>query len=154
MKKQIISMLLVLALTLSVFSLGAVSTTAADSTAAITVGGQTHTVKVGDFVEYSIAFTYSGNNISTAQVELPVDFTALSGYSRDEIATHLMRIAPTTSDSAVVKRFEGNNTLGNMTGYVMNFVKVSGYSFTTKKVVLSLIFGVEKAGNYNLSAKV
>ena len=154
MKKQIISMLLVLALMYSVCSFGAVSASATDSTATITVAGQTHTVKVGDFVEYSVAFTYSGNNISTAQIELPVDFTALSGYSRDEIATHLMRIAPTTADSSVVKRFEGNNTLDNMTGYVMNFVKVSGYSFSTKKVVLSLIFGVEKPGNYQLSAKV
>ena len=154
MKKQIISMLLVLALTLSAFSLGAVSASAADSTATITVGGQTQTVKVGDFVEYSIAFTYSGGNISTAQIELPVDFASLSGYSQDEISTHLMRIAPTTADSSVVMRFEGNNTLGNMSGYVMNFVNVNGYSFSAKKVVLSLIFGVEKPGNYNLAAKV
>ena len=153
MKKRIVSVILTLALILSVCCIGTVATSAANDTATIRSGGKSYTAKVGDFIEYTIAFTYSGKNLSMGQVELPVDFSGLSGYTQSEIATHLNRIAPTTGDASVVQRFDTPGTTG-VTGYVMNFVSVNGYSFTTQKVVLSLLFGVEKAGTYDLNAKV
>lgn len=153
MKKRIISMLLVLVLTLSICAVGAVGTTAADAVATVRVGGQNHTVKVGDYFAYEISFRYTGSKLATAQVELPVDFNGLSGYTQDEISTHILRIAPAAPDNSVVLRSEGGNTLG-INGYVMNFVSPGGISFSSQKVVLSLIFGVEKAGTYDLSAKV
>ena len=153
MKKRIVSIVLTLALILSLCCIGTVVTSAANDDAILRVGGKSYSSKVGDFIEYRVAFTYTGNNLSTAQIELPVDFTGLSGYSQDEIATHLNRIAPTTSDSAVVIRAEGDNTIG-INGYVMNFVSVKGYSFQTEKRVLSLIFCIEKAGTYTFASRV
>ncbi|MBQ3331023.1 MAG: hypothetical protein IJG87_07580 [Ruminococcus sp.] len=152
MKKRIVSIILTLALILSVCCIGAVTTSAAEN-AVIRVGGKSYSAQVGDFIEYRIAFTYPGKNLSTAQVELPIDFSGLSGYTQDEIATHMNRIAPTTGDASVVQRFDAPGTTG-VTGYVMNFVSVSGYSFTTEKRVLSLIFCIEKAGTYTFASKV
>ena len=153
MKKRIVSMVLTLALILSLCCIGTVAASAANDDATIRSGGKSYSAKVGDFIEYTVAFTYSGNNLSTAQIELPVDFAGLSSYSQDEIATHLNRIAPATGDASVVQRFDAPGTTG-VTGYVMNFVSVNGFSFKTQKVVLSLIFCVEKAGAYDLNAKV
>ena len=152
MKKRLIGVILTLALLLAVCGLGAVSVSAAD-TATVKVGGKSYTVKVGDYVEYKVAFRFSGKNLAAAQIELPVDFTGLSGYSKDEIGVHLNRIAPATGSSSVVERFDKAGTTG-VVGYVMNFVSPTGYSFESEKTVLSLIFGVEKAGTYELAAKV
>lgn len=153
MKNRIISIVLTLALILSVCGFGCIGASAADDTATIRVGGKTVTAKVGDYVEYSISFRYTGYSLAAAQIELPVDFSALSGYSQDEISTHIARIAPTTSNSSAVERFDNPNTFG-LTGYVMNFANANGYSFSSEKAVMKLIFGVEKAGTYDLTAKV
>ena len=153
MKRRIVSIVLTLALILSVCGIGCVGISAEDNVATITVGNKTFTARVGDFIEYSISFRSTGPNISTAQVELPVDFSAFSGYSQSEIGTHIARIAPTTANDSVVKRFDSGNTFG-LTGYVMNFAGVNGYSFSSEKAILKLIFGVEKAGSYRLAAKV
>ena len=153
MKRRIVSIILALALILTVCGVGCVGVSAEDNVATITVGNKTYTAKVGDFIEYSISFRSTGDNITTAQVELPVDFSAFSGYSESEIDTHLARIAPTTAENSVVKRFDKSNTFG-LTGYVLNFVNVNGYSFRTEKEIMKLIFCVEKAGSYNLTAKV
>ena len=153
MKKRIVSIILALTLILSVCSLGCIGASAEDDVATITVGGKTITAKVGDYIEYSISFRYTGKNLAAAQVELPVDFSIMSGYTKDEIATHLKRIAPTTATSSVVDRFDSPNTFG-LTGYVMNFANVKGFSFSSEKAVMTLIFGVEKAGSYSLAAKV
>ena len=153
MKRKIVSIILTLALILSVCGVGCIGASAADDTATITVGNKTITAKVGEYIEYSIAFRTTGDSITTAQVELPIDFSAFSGYSQDEIATHIQRIAPTTANSSVVRRFDTPNTFG-LTGYVMNFANANGYSFNSEKTVLKLLFGVEKAGSYHLAAKV
>ena len=153
MKNRIVSIILALALILSVCSLGCIGASAADDVATITVGGKTITARVGDYIEYSIALRYTGSKLETAQIELPVDFSIMSGYTTNEIATHLDRIAPTTKTSSVVDRFDRPNTFG-MTGYVMNFANVKGFSFNSEKTVMKLIFGVEKAGSYSLAAKV
>ncbi|WP_316636513.1 hypothetical protein [uncultured Ruminococcus sp.] len=153
MKRRIVSIILALALILTVCGVGCIGVSAEDNVATITVGNKTYTAKVGDFIEYSISFRSTGDNITTAQVELPVDFSAFSGYSESEIDTHLARIAPTTAENSVVKRFDKSNTFG-LTGYVLNFVNVNGYSFRTEKEIMKLIFCVEKAGSYNLTAKV
>ena len=153
MKRRIVSIILTLALILSVCSLGSIGASAADDVATITVGGKTITARVGDYIEYSIALSYPGNNLETAQVELPVDFSIMSGYTQDELATHLNRIAPVTAASSVVDRFDSPNTFG-LTGYVMNFANVKGFSFNPEKTVMKLLFGVEKAGSYSLAAKV
>ena len=153
MKRRIVSIILALALILTVCGIGCVGVAAEDNVATITVGNKTYTARVGDFIEYSISFRSTGSNISTAQVELPVDFSAFSGYSQSEIATHIERIAPTTANDSVVKRFDSANSFG-LIGYVMNFANVNGYSFSSEKAIMKLIFGVEKAGSYNLTAKV
>lgn len=152
MKKRIVSVILVLILTVSMLAVGTVIASASDEGAIIRVGGKSYSAKVGDFIEYRVAFQYSGKNLSTAQIELPIDFSGLSGYTREELTTHLPRIAPATAESSVVVLADEDNTLG-INGYVMNFVCPSGYSFTTEKRVLSLIFCIEKAGTYDFSAK-
>ena len=151
MKKRIISIILVLSLALSVLCLGAVSASAA--TATVTVGGQKHTVTVGDYFRYTVSFTYSAQKLSTAQIELPVDFSGLGCYTQSEADSFISEIAPTSTTDSVILRSDSNADLG-MTGYVMNFVSPKGYLFASKKVVLSLIFSVEKAGSYTLSSKV
>ena len=153
MKKRIVSAILILALILSVCCIGTVGAFAAEDSAVVRVGGKSYGAKVGDILEYRISFTYPGKNLSTAQVELPFDFDGLSSYTQDELKTHLSRIAPTTGDASVVQRFDTPGTTG-IKGYVMNFVSVNGYSFTTEKRVLSLIFTIEKAGTYDFTSKV
>ena len=151
MKKRIVSAILILALILSVCCIGTVGAFAAEDSAVVRVGGKSYGAKVGDILEYRISFTYPGKNLSTAQVELPFDFDGLSSYTQDELKTHLSRIAPTTGDASVVQRFDTPGTTG-IKGYVMNFVSVNGYSFTTEKRVLSLIFTIEKAGTYDFTS--
>ena len=153
MKKRIFSALLVLALILTVCAVGIVAASADGNTATIRVGGREYTAQVGDFVEYRAAFTYSGNKLATAQIEVPIDFTAFNGYTKSELTTHMSRIAPATASASVVERFDGDGTLG-INGYVMNFVSAGGYDFKSQTIVLSLLFGVEKAGTYDISAKV
>ena len=153
MKKRIVSAILILALILSVCCIGTVGAFAAEDSAVVRVGGKSYGAKVGDILEYRISFTYPGKNLSTAQVELPFDFDGLSSYTQDELKTHLSRIAPTTGSASVVQRFDTPGTTG-IKGYVMNFVSVNGYSFTTEKRVLSLIFTIEKAGTYDFTSKV
>ena len=153
MKKRIVSMLLTLALILSVCCIGTVAASAADDDVILCVADKRYSAKVGDYIEYRVAFRYSGKNLSTAQVELPIDFNGLSGYTQNELETHLNRIAPTTGSASVVQRFDAPGTTG-VTGYVMNFVSVSGYSFSTEKKVLSLIFCIEKPGTYTFASKV
>ena len=152
MSKRMIGILLTLAMTLTLFGIGVVSASA-DDVATITVGGKTYTASVGENVEYTISFSYTGNKLATAQVELPVDFSILDGYTQEEIDANLSIAAPNTAASSVVLRSDGNNTLG-LTGYVMNFVSAGGYAFNTQKAVLSIVFRVEKAGAYTLAAKV
>ena len=70
MSKRIISVFLALCLALSVLSLGAVSASAADDTARITIGGETYTASVGDYFRCayrSLAICYRDalNNLET-----------------------------------------------------------------------------------------
>ena len=152
MTKRIISIILALTLALSVMCAGAVNVSAAE-TATVTVGGEKHTVSVGDYFRYTCAFTYIGQKVTTAQIELPVDFGGLESYTQAEADSFISEIAPVSKANSVVLRSDKNSDLG-LTGYVMNFVDPNGYSFTTKTVVFSLIFSVEKAGSYQLAAKV
>ena len=103
MNRRILCIMLALIMALSICCVGVIGAAAADNTATIKVGGQSYTVKVGDLVEYNIALTHTGSKLATAQVELPVDFTALSGYTQDEINSHMSRVAPTTSGSSVYR---------------------------------------------------
>ena len=153
MKKRIISAFLALVLILSVCAAGTVAASADGNTATIRVGGKSYTAQVGEFFEYRLSFFYSGSNLATAQIEVPVDFSGLSCYRKDELPSFMDRIAPVTADSSIVERFDGDGTLG-LNGYVMNFVSAGGYNFRAKKVVMSLILGVEKAGDYDIGARV
>ena len=153
MSKRIISVFLALCLALSALCFGAVSASAADNTARITIGGETYTASVGDYFRYTVSFNYFKNRVSTAQIELPVDFSGLNSYSQAELDKFISEIAPESGSNSVVLRSDSKDQLG-FTGYVMNYVYPAGYSFFTKKVVFSLIFSVEKAGNYTLAAKV
>ena len=152
MSKRIICTLLMLTLILSLLSITA-PVSADTATATVRVGGQSYTVAVGDFVEYDISLSYPAKKLSSAQIELPVDFSGLSGYTQDELDQFTSRIAPTTKDSVVALRFDGDGAVVN-SGYVMNFCSLNGIDFGTEQTALSLIFGVEKAGTYDLSAKV
>ena len=128
MSKRIICTLLMLTLILSLLSITA-PVSADTATATVRVGGQSYTVAVGDFVEYDISLSYPAKKLSSAQIELPVDFSGLSGYTQDELDQFTSRIAPTTKDSVVALRFDGDGAVVN-SGYVMN------------------------SGTYDLSAKV
>lgn len=153
MKKRILSIVLVLAMILLLCGIGGITASADDNAAIIRVGGNSYAASVGDFIEYRVAFRYTGGNLSTAQIEVPMDFSGLSGYTQSELASFQSRIAPSTGSSSVIERFDGDGTTG-MYGYVMNFVSSSGYSFSTQKIVLSLMIGIEKPGVYDLSAKI
>ena len=56
MKRRIVSIILALALILTVCGVGCIGVSAEDNVATITVGNKTYTAKVGDFIEYSISF--------------------------------------------------------------------------------------------------
>jgi len=152
MSKRVTGILLIITLILSLLCFPT-AVSADEATATVKVGGQSYTVAVGDFVEYTFSISYPTKKLATAQVELPVDFSSLSGYTQAELDKFIGRVAPAVSDSAVALRFDGD---GNVVsdGYVMNFCNINGYDFGTEKTVLSVIFGVEKAGTYELSAKV
>lgn len=153
MRKRLISVILILTMVVSLLGVSAISAGATDNIATVRVGGKNYTFNVGDYFQYNIAFTYSGNKLATGQVELPVNFAGLNSYSEQELQTYLSKIAPTTGSSSVIVRSDGKSTIG-VKGYVMNFVNPNGYSFSTSKVVLSLLFSVEKTGSYELAAKV
>ncbi len=142
MSKRIISMILALALALSVLGIGAVSVSAAADTATVTVGGEKHTVHVGEFFKYTLSMTYVGQKLTTAQIELPVDFGGLNSYTQSEADAFISEIAPVSTTSSVCLRSDTKNSFG-LTGYVMNFANPNGYSFTTQNAVFSLIFSVE-----------
>lgn len=151
--KRMISLVLTLCMILTMVTVCAVSVAAADTRATVTVGGQTYTAKVGDYLQYTLSMTYTGKKLATAQAELPFDFDGLSCYTQKGLEQNLPAIAPYTADSTVVLRSEGDSAFG-MTGYVANFASVSGYSFKTAHAVMKLIFCIEKPGAYNFSAKV
>ncbi len=153
MRKRIISIILTLAIALSVICVGAVSVSAAANTATIKVGSKTYTASVGDYMRYTVSFRYSGGRVSTGQIELPVNLKALNSYSQSEIDKFTSEIAPATASTAMILRSD-NDVIKGFSGYVMNFAHPTGYAFSTNKVVFSLIFSVEKAGAYELAAKV
>ncbi len=153
MSKRIISIILALTLALSVLGFGAVSVSAATDTATVTVGGEKHTVQVGEFFKYTLSMTYVGQKLTTGQIELPVDFGGLNSYTQSEADAFISEIAPVSTTSSVCLRSDTKNSFG-LKGYVMNFANPNGYSFTTSKAVFSLIFSVEKAGSYDLAAKI
>ena len=63
MRKRIISIILTLAIALSVICVGAVSVSAAANTATIKVGSKTYTASVGDYMRYTVSFRYSGGRV-------------------------------------------------------------------------------------------
>ncbi len=153
MSKRIISIILALTLALSVLGFSAVSVSAATDTATVTVGGEKHTVQVGEFFKYTLSMTYVGQKLTTGQIELPVDFGGLNSYTQSEADAFISEIAPVSTTSSVCLRSDTKNSFG-LKGYVMNFANPNGYSFTTSKAIFSLIFSVEKAGSYDLAAKI
>lgn len=153
MSKRIISIILALTMALSVLGIGAVSVSAATDTATVTVGGEKHTVQVGEYIKYTLSMTYVGQKLTTGQIELPVDFGGLNSYTQSEADAFISEIAPVSTTSSVCLRSDTKNSFG-LKGYVMNFANPNGYSFATQKAVFSLIFSVEKAGSYNLAAKI
>lgn len=153
MQKRIISLLTALCLLLSGLAIGAVSASAAE-TATIKVGGESYTFNVGDYFEYTLSLSYGGGKkIASAQAELPVNFNILSSYTQEELDRFSSTVAPAVADTAVVFLSGENSTLG-MPGYVMNFTNPAGYDLSEEKDVLSVVFRVESAGIYELSAKV
>ena len=153
MKKRILGILLILCMCAAVCCIGTIGAAAAD-TATIRIGGQNHTVTVGDTFEYTLSLSYKGGKkLASAQAELPVNFAGLSGYTQEELDKFPKTVAPYVSDSAVVLKTDVDSTLG-MPGYVMNFAKTGGYDFSSAQEVLSLVFRVDKAGTYDLAAKI
>ncbi len=153
MRKHIISLLLTLCMLLGVVAAGVVGVSAAPN-AVVKVGGKSYSFNIGDSFQYTLSLSYTGGSkLASAQAELPVNFTGLSGYTQDELDRFRSSVAPTVSSSAVVFRSDENSTLG-MPGYVMNFADPAGYDFSEEKAVLSLMFRVESAGTFDLSAKL
>lgn len=122
-------------------------------TATIKAGDKTYTAEIGSYVEYDLSIYYPKSKLASAQVELAVDPSALSGYTQAELDSQKASIAPYTSSSSVLMLSSKSGRLG-FDGYVMNFANPSGYSFTSSHVVLTFVFKVEKAGTYDLSARL
>lgn len=152
MKKRLVCLLLALGLIVSALPVGAAGASESE-TASVTVGGRSYALSVGDDFIYRLTFDYAGDDLASAQIELPVDFDGLSSYTQTQADSLIAQLTPATSASSMIHRFDTPNTFG-LSGYVMNFASVNGYSFTSSKVVLSMGFRVEKAGSYTLSAKV
>lgn len=144
MCKRLISLLLVLILSASMIALGSISSSAAGTT--INVGGTNYSANVGDYITYQLAFTYSANKIATAQIELPVDFSALEGPSQDELDSLLGE-----NDDFSIFRYDTANT-HSIVGYVGSYVSFTGMDCSEPANVLTLHFKVLKAGTYTLAA--
>ncbi len=150
MKKKIISLLLIFATLVSVITVVSVSSAAA-STATIIVDGKSYTASVGDEVVYTLSLGYSKSKVSSAQIELPVDFTVLSGYTTTELNNNASKAFPAVSDTAYAVRYDSKNSFG-LVGYVVNFASVTGYDFSSSKAVLTIPFKVLKAGTVTLKS--
>ena len=153
--KKLICIALVILMTAALFCIAPASTAALNNEAKITVGGNTYTFAVGDYFTYTISFKYTGNDISTAQIELPIDFSFIESYSQQELDAHMDKVAPAAPANAVAQRYYSqlDNTLG-ITGYVMNFVTPNSITFKNGRAAMTLLFRVNSYGTYNLAAKV
>ena len=149
--KKLISVILCVVMMLSVIPLSALTVSAVSYDTTVTVGSSKYYANVGDSFTYTVSFTYPTALLSTAQVELPVDFSMLSGSAESAIRSAVA--FPVVGSSGSVLRFDSANTFG-LVGYVANFASFSGADFSTTDVFVNLTFKVLKSGAVTLNAKV
>ena len=147
MSRRLISLLLVLVLAASIVAFGSVSASAATG-ATITVAGKNYTANVGDVLTYKLSFTYPTAKLATYQIELPVNFTILSGPSQEELDNIFGEIP-----DIGYYRYDTANTNG-VVGYVENYISFSGRDCSQTFVVMELYFKVIKAGSTSLYANL
>lgn len=147
--KKFLSLTLIAALLLSVMTFGIVSASAQAYDTAIVVGTTTYVADIGETFTYTVKVT-SAKAVSAGQIEIPVDFTYLSGESADALNAEIDDIAPVVGDSAQVFRFDNASAAG-LKGYVMNFASDNDYDLTAGKTLITLKFTVRKAGTIHLN---
>ena len=148
--KKILSIILTTAILLTVFCVGAVSASAANYSydTSISVGSGTMVADIGETFTYTVKVKCT-RAVAAGQIEIPVDFSYLSGESAAVINAKLDDVAPAIADTARVYRFDTPNTNG-LTGYVVNFASDGAYDFTAETPLITLSFTVLKAGSISL----
>ena len=147
--KRFLSLMLIAAILLTVMMVGVVGASAQAFDTAIVVGSTTYVADVGETFTYTVNVT-SSNAVSAGQIEIPVDFTYLSGESEDALNAKIDDIAPVVADTAQIYRFDEASESG-LTGYVFNFASDGSYDFTAGSKALTLSFTVLKAGTISLN---
>ncbi len=147
--KRVLSMILIAALLLTVMMVGVVSASAQAFDTAIVIGNTTYVADIGETFTYTVKVT-SAKAVSAGQVEIPVDFTYLSGDAQDDLYAEIDDIAPVIHDTAQIFRFDEASASG-LTGYVVNFASDSDYDFTGGKALITLKFTVLKAGTIHMN---
>ncbi len=158
--KKLLSLILAFAMLLSVaaVSAGAAGSVASVGAAAssydtvIKIGLNTYVADIGDTFTYTYSIVNS-TALSCAQVELPVDFSILSGPTEARANDTIADTAPAAGAEASIFRFDSANSNG-LVGYVMNFASASGVSFSGGAVAMQLSFTVLKAGTVTLDASL
>ena len=150
--KKLLSLVLALAMIVSVVTVSMVSASAQAYDTTIKVGDKNYVAKIGDQFSLTVSFDFN-KNLSTAQVEVPVDFSILSGEDADYIKTDIAYYSPAAANYAEIFRFDTPNK-DHLVGYVMNFASDQGVSYSGGKIALRLNFKVIAAGSVDLTAKV
>ena len=147
--KKLLSLTLIAAILLTVVMVGVVGASAQAYDTAIVVGSTTYVADIGETFTYTVKVT-SDKAVSAGQIELPVDFTYLSGDSADALNDAIVDVAPVVSDTAEIFRFDTASATG-LKGYVMNFATDDAYDFTAGQPVVTFTFKVLKAGTIYLN---
>lgn len=146
--KKLLSMALTLAILLTTVVVGVVSASAEAYDTAIQTNSGTMVGDIGETFTYTVKIK-SDKAITAGQIEIPVDFSYLSGESAAVINAKIDDVAPAIADTAIVTRFDTPGKTG-LTGYVVNFATGGAYDFTTETPVITLSFTILKAGTISL----
>lgn len=150
--KKLLSFALVIAMILTVISVSVVGVSAQVFDTTVRIGNNTYVATIGDSFVYTVSFDYS-KSLSTAQVEIPVNFSIIGGETVEEIKNDIRYYCPVAKNTAEVFCFDEPNS-DKFRGYVMNFASDQGLSFSGGKVAVRLHFTVLAAGNVDMTAKI
>ena len=147
--KKLLSFTLTLALLLTTIALAVVPASAQPCDTTITVGGSTYVADVGNTFTYT-ALVKCDKAVTAGQIELPVDFSILSGEDDATMNRYIDEIMPVVGDAGLVQRFDTPSRTG-LVGYVFNFATDNSFDFSANTVVFSVQFKVIKAGAVTLN---
>lgn len=146
--KKLLSLTLILAILAASMLVGVVSASAETYDATVKVGDASYGFNIGESFTYKLSLKSSAP-LSAGQIEIPVDFSVLSGDSEAVLNQNIATVAPNISATALVQRFDEANANG-LKGYVINFATAGSYDFTASKTAVCLTFTIVKAGTVTL----